>query len=337
MCPEIVLHVEPGVVKDWSAFCRENPPHSIALDGYVHGPPAYDPNGPHANFDHHCGVNRLATRSTTGQVLVAILVGLLDKFSARGTTPTHVFVNDCDQDVCMAYWMLTHSDQVRNLRIEMELSQLILIEDLMDATAGAIPVDPDRSIIRKLTWAFELYDQARLSNALGQMNGDEMRCLIEETSARISRIALSQGQESELCGSYDVLGGGQGWQMIREYGQYARTKLFAKGVRAFVALQELPTGRYAYTVGRMSPFVRFPLDRIFSTLNGLEGSTADHEQWGGSDTIGGSPRRCGSRLTPREVEQAIEQIMCDRPEGPLSKTYDGPSGPSPEPHGSAGG
>gem|GEM_PF-6274584 len=42
MRPEITLDVEPGVTKTWDAFCRESPPYSIALDGYVNGPPAYD-------------------------------------------------------------------------------------------------------------------------------------------------------------------------------------------------------------------------------------------------------------------------------------------------------
>jgi len=51
------------------------------------------------------------------------------------------------------------------------------------------------------------------------------------------------------------------------------------------------------------------LDRIFSALNRAEKTTADQDQWGGSDTIGGSPRLCGSRFTPREVERIIEEVM----------------------------
>lgn len=282
---------------------------SIALDGYVGGPPSYDPNGPYANFDHHSGVNRLATRSTSGQVLVAILLGLFDSFCEDGNAFANVFVNDCDQDVCMAYWLLSHADQVRNLHVEMEISQLIIIEDLMDATAGAIPFNPDRSIIRKQAWAFELYEQARTSGALQEMNGREMQHLIEETVDRISRLAIAEGDERQLHGSFEVLGGGAEWKMIREHGQYARTRLFAQGIRAFVAVRECSPGRYAYTVGRMSPFIRFPLDQIFSALNRAEQTTADQDQWGGGDMIGGSPRRRGSRLTPQQVEQTIEEVM----------------------------
>jgi len=58
MQPEIHLHVEPGVSKDWGTFQREAPPYSIALDGYVIGPPSFADAGPHANFDHHVEVDR---------------------------------------------------------------------------------------------------------------------------------------------------------------------------------------------------------------------------------------------------------------------------------------
>lgn len=309
MNPEIRLHVEPGVVKSWDAFRRESPPCSIALDGYVDGPPDFDHDGPYANFDHHRGVNRLATRSTTGQVLVAIYLGLFESFSEGGRPLANVFVNDCDQDVCMAYWLLVNAGQVSDLRIEMTIAQLIIIEDLLDATAGAIPADPNRPTIRKQAWAFELYDAARATGDLQRMNADEMRGLIEATAERLSQIALGNGEQRDLVGEYEVLGGGPTWQMIRERGQHARTILFAQGVRAFVAVRDLEPGRYAYTIGRMSPFVDFPIERIYDALNQAENCIDPHNQWGGSDTIGGSPRSQGSRLTPQDVEAIVEGVV----------------------------
>lgn len=167
----------------------------------------------------------------------------------------------------------------------------------------------ERAIVRKQAWGFELYEEVRSSGVLQQMNPEEMRLLIEKTADRISRLALGDGEERKLRGSYEVLGGGQQWQLIREQGQYACTRLFAQGVRAFVAVQDLLPGHFAYTVGRMSPFVRFPLDRIFSALNHAEKTTDDQDRWGGSDTIGGSPRQRGSRLAPPEVEKIIEDVM----------------------------
>ena len=78
------LIVEPRIVKTWQSFIVEAPKYSIALDGYVKGKPMYDPSGPFANFNHHEEVDRLATRSTCGQVYVAVRQGLMDAYRING-------------------------------------------------------------------------------------------------------------------------------------------------------------------------------------------------------------------------------------------------------------
>lgn len=311
MSPEIRLHVEPGVVKDWDAFRRDSPPCSIALDGYVDGPPAFDPSGPFANFDHHSGVNRLATRSAAGQVLVAIYLGLFDTFKNSQGPAAHVYVNDCDQDVCLAYWLLTHVDKVLNLSIDMDIAQLIIIEDLLDATAGAIPVEPTRPLIRKQAWAFKPYGEARSSCELANMGAAEMERVIEDTSDRLTRLSNGVGGECDLSDDYEVLGGGADWQMIREHGAHARTKLLSRGVHAFVTVRQRDHGRHDYTVGRTSQFIDFPVARILARLNEVEESGSEQDRWGGCDTIGGSPRQDGSGLDPSTVEQIVEQVLQD--------------------------
>lgn len=54
-------------------------PFSIALDGYVNVGPRFDHEGPRVNFNHHEEVDRLATRATCGQVLMAIRQGLFTR------------------------------------------------------------------------------------------------------------------------------------------------------------------------------------------------------------------------------------------------------------------
>jgi len=68
---------------------------SIALDGYVKGPPRFFIQGPYANFNHHEGVARIATRSTCAQVYFYICLGLLDTFQKRGEPHANVYINDC--------------------------------------------------------------------------------------------------------------------------------------------------------------------------------------------------------------------------------------------------
>src|SRR4029078_11389386 len=77
----------------------------------------------------------------------------------------------------------------------------------------------------------------------------------------------------------------------------------ADGIRAYVCVRERPDGRWAYVVGRTSPFVPFDVPGILGALDEGEGATKD--RWGGSDLVGGSPRAGGSRLTPNEVERVV--------------------------------
>ena len=65
---------------------------------------------------------------------------------------------------------------------------------------------------------------------------------------------------------------------------------------------------YAYTIGKMSPFVMFPLERIYDALNKAEGLSSQENCWGGSTIIGGSPRKTGSRLTPEKVQKSYNFV-----------------------------
>ena len=243
------------------------------------------------------------------QVFVAIGLGLFDTFRKDGSPFANVYVNDCDQDVCLSYYLLRHVDEVSQIRIEAEIAKLIIFEDLLDSTAGAYPVDLDRPLMRKQAWVFQLYDQARASGQILQMTEIEMRELIEKTSERIGLLASDQAQECELDADYDELGGGAFWRLIREHGMYARTKLYADGIRAFISVRERGTDEYVYTIGRMSPFVNFPMSRIFDRLNEVEGRVGLNDRWGGGDTIGGSPRQTGSRIKPSELERIVNEVL----------------------------
>ena len=309
MKPNIHLHVHPGVTVEWEEFRNNYPTHSIALDGFVAGAPAYDTVGPYANFDHHHGVSRLATRSTSMQVVVAIGLGLFDVFKKDDMPFANVFVNDCDQDVCLSYYLLIHADLIHQIRIENEIAKLIIFEDFLDTTAGAYPININRPIVRKQAWVFELYDRARAAGQLSSMSADQMRELIFQTSERISQLAKGEAHECELDTSYREIGGGKGWKMIQERGVYARTKLYSDGIRAFVSVRECEPGRYSYVIGRMSPFINFPLDKIFLSLNEIESRVGSSDCWGGSDTIGGSPRKTGSSIPPEQIEEVINKLI----------------------------
>ena len=93
--------------------------------------------------------------------------------------------------------------------------------------------------------------------------------------------------------------------MIVEHGQHARTKLFSAGVRAFLSVRDNGDGSWTYSIGRMSPFVQFPIEELYGVLTEAEGLPPATYGWGGSNTIGGSPRQGGSRLSPTQVEEIL--------------------------------
>lgn len=307
--PVIQLHVEPRVTKTWNEFQEENPPFSMALDGYVDGPPAFSPKGPHVNFDHHRMVDRLSTRSTCMQVYMAVTMGLFDTFSMDGKPHAELFVNDADQDTALAIWVLRNPERCEGIRVHQPLARLLIGEDAIDCTGGAYPVEPDAPFMQEQAWIFEPYFDARTAGVLTTLGAEDMHAVIQAVGVRITAYVEGRGERVELDTRYDRVGGGDGWEMIVEHGAHARTGLFAEGVRAYVAVRENTDGTYVYTLGKMSPFVQFPVQELYDVLNAEEGLSSGPKGWGGSNTIGGSPREGGSKLTPKELEAIVNRTL----------------------------
>ena len=305
----IRFYLEPRVILQWEDFINSKPNYSIALDGYVKGPPRFLIQGPYANFNHHEGVARIATRSTCAQVYFYICLGLLDTFQKHGAPHANVYINDVDQDVCLSCWLLKNSDKLIKLRIDNFLFQLIMFEDILDASAGAYPIHPQRPLIRKQAWIYEPYTKARADGSIYRISKNEMEHILWSVCDRIDSAISGHSVEIDLDTSFETIGGGAGWQLIFEGGPYARTKLFSEGIKAYVALVESSKGSYSYTIGKMSPFIKFPIDRIYEALNKAEDLSSQENSWGGSPIIGGSPRKTGSRLSPDKVEKVINDCI----------------------------
>ena len=294
----IDLHMQPATPpRTWSQFVETSPTYSIALDGYVYGGPRFDARGPRANFNHHEEVDRLATRATCAQVQIAIRQGLFARFRDAHGAQAHVFVNDCDQDVCTSWFLLKNHYRVEPA-MNAALNRLVSLEDMLDTTAGAYPFPADLPLLGELAWVFEPYTQIRLSGGLVSRDEARFRCVVEDVEGRIGRHILGQGGSLPLDTRYRVLRAEQGWSMVVEEGAQARTGMFANGIHAFASVRELPGGRWSYVVGRMSQYEPFDILAIFAAANEAEGLTESADRWGGGDTCGGSPRVGGSGLDP---------------------------------------
>jgi hypothetical protein len=95
--------------------------------------------------------------------------------------------------------------------------------------------------------------------------------------------------------------------MVREIGPQARAGMIAAGIRACVAVRQRADGAWAYSIGRISPFVPFDVLAILRELSATE--VPDGGTWGGSNLIVGSPRLQGSELPPKEVTRIVNRVL----------------------------
>ncbi len=303
----VTLHVEPEVPPlSWEEFCQTKEPFAIALDGYVSAAPCFQESGPRLNLNHHEEVDRLATRATCAQVLMALRQGLMDRFRDDFGFRAEVYVNDCDEDVCVSWYLLKHGHECEDA-FNPWLNRLVAVEDALDATAGAYPFPKDSLLLQELAWVFEPYRSFRTSGELDLRQPEGFRRVILEVEERMHQHVKGEGATLPLQTDYRKIGGGENWAMIEDIGPQARTGVFADGIRAYVSVRERPDRRWSYTIGRMSPFIPFDVPKLLRALDREE--NLDDEHWGGGTTIGGSPRVGGSRLSPREVETIINRTL----------------------------
>lgn len=297
----------------WDEFRAKVPSFGIALDGFVAAGPVFDPAGPWLNLNHHEGVDRLATRATCGQVLMAIRQGLFAAFRDAAGPRAAVYVNDCDEDVCLSFFLLKYGHLAEHA-MNPSLNRLVALEDALDATAGAYPYPADLPVLRELAWIFEPYRALRASGEIDRKRAEDYVRVVTDVEHRILAHVTGSGSSIPLDTRYARIGGGPGWAMIRELGAQGRTGAFSDGVRAYVAVRDRPGGGWTYTVGRMSPFVPFDVPAILVALQQAEAAAAGEaarpdDRWGGGNTIGGSPRVHGSHLPPAEVTRIVDGIV----------------------------
>jgi hypothetical protein len=77
-------------------------------------------------------------------------------------------------------------------------------------------------------------------------------------------------------------------------------ELYDAGVVAAVVCPSAPDDTIGYVVAKRSDFVRYDVERFLERMNQLE------EGWGGSNTVGGAPRREGGRRSSLPIEHVCD-------------------------------
>jgi hypothetical protein len=305
----IQLFVEPKVGGiTWEKFCIYNSPYSVALDGYVNVGPRFDPKKVMVNFNHHEEVDRLATRATCAQVLMAIRQGMFTKFRDEYGVKANVYVNDCDEDVCTSWFLLNNSHMVEDTMNPL-INRLVSMEDALDSTAGAYPFPADLPALKELAWVFEPYRQFRMSGGLEGRSASAFKSIITDVEHRILQHVTGHGKSVSVFDTrYELIGGGNGWAMVKEVGPYARTAMFGDGIKAYVSVKERQDGNWTYTIGKLSPFIPLDLLQLTEKLNQVDEVVTETNRWGGGNNIMGSPRTTGSLIGPEKLSQIIKEL-----------------------------
>lgn len=295
----ITLNVNPGVCYSWEDFCANSPTYSVALDGYVGHGPCYNDGKVLVNFNHHEGCDRLATRSTCAQVLMAIRQGMFTKFRDEFGVKANIYVNDCDEDVCTSWFLLNNHHMVVDTMNPM-INRLVAMEDALDSTAGAYPFPSDLPALKELAWVFEPYRQFRMLGALEKLDGLAFKSIITDVEHRILKHVTGHGKSVSVFDTrYELIGSGNGWAMVKEIGPYARTAMFGNGIKAYISVKERADGNFTYTLGKLSSFIPFDLLKLTIRLNQLDEVVTENNKWGGGNNIIGSPRTTGSIFSPQ--------------------------------------
>jgi hypothetical protein len=303
----IELQTRPGPAVMRDVFLATHPPFSIALDGYVFGEPFLEVNarGPFRNFNHHELVDRSCTSATCEQARRGVLLGLYDLFADASGRRATLWVNDCDQDVCLSTWILMNPERAAEPLVRV-LSQIV---DLLDMSAGSFPMPHERDLLGEVRWVFDPY--VRVRPFLSTLDGAGMREVIRDVHHRIEQFVMGRAEALPLSGIYTQIGGGDGWVLVEITHQSARERMVAAGIRAAVELSARRDGRFFYSLWRRSEYVvTFPVPAILHALNVAEGfQPIDPRGWGGAGNVGGSPRQKGSGLTPKEVEGVVAGVV----------------------------
>ena len=307
MSIELIVNPKVGGMS-WQAFCAEAPTHSASLDGYVNEGPCFDDKKVLVNFNHHEGCDRLATRATCAQALMAIRQGMFHKFRDTFGPRLNVFVNDCDEDVCTSWFLLKNHHMVAGTMNPL-INRLVAMEDALDSTAGAYPFPTDLPALQELAWVFEPYRHFRLNGGLDKRDSNTFRSIIVDVELRIMKHVTGRGNSMFLDTRYDIIGGGNGWSMVREIGAHARTAMFGDGIKAYVSVRERKDNRWTYTLGKLSPFIPFDLIKLTEVFNQEDMAVTDTDKWGGGNNIMGSPRVGGSSLDPEMLSQLIKESL----------------------------
>ncbi|MEM1031734.1 MAG: hypothetical protein AAF928_17530 [Myxococcota bacterium] len=336
--PSILLHVTRGHSVEPSER-DQYPDQSIFLDGVYTGPAFLDNERRQYSLDHHAGCVRAFTLATCEQATVMLMQGLPLREGVW-----HLYVNEPDLDAMLGAWVLmnhhalTHDDYAL-LRKAMPL---IRVEGVIDAYGF------DKALLSGLPRKiFEAHKKR-----IDKLRAEEKRLRNEGTWDTVNVVDFSLGLlerfDAALFPRGQPRSGGIETQdqaalpsrkvavLVRStLGIYEVEEQLKEPYRGELAAIVLDKGEGRMTLRLADAFLPKNLRDVYLALNEADPHVTDDDEgnaWGGSDDIGGSPRRSGSGLSGKDVLDVVSAVFRGDDEARESRTGArvGPDGEVPD-------
>jgi hypothetical protein len=290
----------------------------ILLDGAGAFGPLLDNKRRLYNLDHHQECERTFTLATCEQALLMVASGL-----DLGEGDWRIYANEPDLDTLLALWCLLNHVRLKELRAEARdiLYPLIRLEGAIDAngTELAEVCGLPRAVYEKANKSLdELLERERGVKGGGDWQTLDLDVYTAEMLGAIDRIVYSvedfRGYASieEVYGHVEIGERSVAVLCRDDSGIYAVEKLLKQrwGDQLGVVALEREPGHY--TLRRASTLSDIDLKFAYRLLNQLDPHVDGRppgKRWGGSESIGGSPRQGGSAFGPSELLRVLGQAF----------------------------
>jgi len=313
--PNVLLRVERGLTVS-EGKRKRHAAQTIFLDGVYTGAPFYDNKARQYSLDHHSGCVRAFTLATCEQAVVMVLQGLpLDE----GTWT--LMINEPDMDALLAAWVLMNHSELRNASTDLlrQAMPLIRVEGVIDAhglemeALTALPPEVYQQKKHELDCLMAREQQLKAAEEWGDTDLlAYSRDILEQVDQLLYPAGfLEQLLELEEIARELIHGEKQAFLCKSSRGIYQAEAQLKERHGKGVGLIVLDQGDGRFTIRQVDPFLPGSLGLAFKKLNQLDPLATKGEEeenlWGGSDDIGGSPRRGGSGLDGLQVLQAVKE------------------------------
>ncbi len=327
LCEE-APRIQVRVRRDYAfseAQARELGERVILLDGAASFGPLLDNKRRLYNLDHHQGCERTFTLATCEQALLLVYSGL-----ELASGDWSIYANEPDLDTVMAIWCLLNHARVRELSPEARdvLFPLIRLEGAIDANGSqlaevcGLPADVMRRTQGHLDDLLTRERQVRVADGWNTL---DLEAYTAEMLGAVDRIVYTaedfRGYASlaEVYGHAEIADGAVAVVCHDASGIYAVEKLLKERWGNQLALIALEKSPGHYTLRRSAALADIRLEDAYDRLNRLDRNVDGRppgKRWGGSDSIGGSPRPSGSALSPGELLRVLERAYRPPPRWP---------------------